>query len=42
MYLDEKIKEYEIGGEWCKQSRDEKIYKISLGRNEERETRDLK
>jgi len=42
MYLDEKLRIYEIGGGCWKQSRDEKRYKISVGRNEERETRDLK
>jgi hypothetical protein len=40
--LDEKIKECEIGGGCWKQSRDEKRYKISLGRTIGRETRDLK
>ena len=42
MYLDEKIKEYEIGGGYWKQRRDEKRYKISVGRTLEREITDLK
>jgi hypothetical protein len=32
MYLDEKIKEYEIRGGCWNHSRDEKCYKISVGR----------